>query len=52
MTAQSTWLVSMLSAKILALELVESMLNVLWIDTIPSVVVLQDTLEILLIGAS
>ena len=49
MIAPSTWLVSMPNVRILAPELVESALNVLWKITIQFVVVLQDTLAILLI---
>jgi len=49
MIAPSTWLVSMPNVRILARELVESALNVLWKITIQFVVVLQDTLAILLI---
>ena len=52
MTVRPTWLVSMLNAKILVQELVESAPNVPLTITIQSVVVLQDTLAILLTGVS
>ena len=52
MTVRPTWLVSMLNAKILVQELVESAPNVPWTITILSVVVLPDMLAILLTGVS
>ena len=52
MIVQPTWLVSMLNAKILVQELVESAPNALLKITILFAVVLQDTLATLLIGVS
>ena len=52
MTVRPTWLASMLNAKILVQELVESAPNVPWTITIQSVVVLQDMLVIPMTGVS